>query len=571
MSWLNGNRMRLVVVEVVAAIVLGGGQTRADVIWKRKADMPTTRYEHSTSVVNGKIYAFGGDGALTRVDEYDPVTDTWTRKADMPTARYACPTCVVNEKIYVVGGGGGPSKDAIAAVEVYDPATDTWAEQTEVPTPRGNPVLGVVDGVIYVIGSKNGPGSEWGDRGNIVEAYDLSTDTWARKADMPTSRWNHTGCVVNGKIYVIGGNTNSGALSTVEQYDPVTDTWTRKTPMRTTRTLLTSGVVGGKIYAIGGWQGNVDLSSVEVYDPTTDTWTKAIDIPSPTEGLSASVVDGVIYVMGGWSIPAGGEDGADTSAVYASEPIVDFNGDGIVDAADMCIMVDHWGTDYSLCDIGPTPFGDGIVDVEDLKVFADHLFEEVDDPTLIAHWPFDEAQGDIAYNSSGENDGTLIGSPAWQPEGGMVAGALQLDGVDDYVVIDETPKPDMGAYSVLAWIQGGAPGQVVLSQMGKANWLSTDPSRGTLMTELTSGGLNSCSLGSEAVITDRNWHRIAFVWDGSYRRLYVDGVVVAEDAQDNLDISVNGLYFGTGKDMEPGTFFSGLIDDIRIYNRVVTP
>ena len=58
-------------------------------------------------------------------------------------------------------------------------------------------------------------------------------------------------------------------------------------------------------------------------------------------------------------------------------PIVDLNGDGIVDADDICIMVDHWGTDYSLCDIGPTPLGDGVVDVEDLKVLAEHLFEEV--------------------------------------------------------------------------------------------------------------------------------------------------------------------------------------------------
>ena len=57
-------------------------------------------------------------------------------------------------------------------------------------------------------------------------------------------------------------------------------------------------------------------------------------------------------------------------------PIVDLNGDGIVDSADMVIMVDHWGTDNSLCDIGPMPWGDGIVDVEDLKVLAEHLFEE---------------------------------------------------------------------------------------------------------------------------------------------------------------------------------------------------
>jgi len=57
-------------------------------------------------------------------------------------------------------------------------------------------------------------------------------------------------------------------------------------------------------------------------------------------------------------------------------PIVDLNGDGIVDAADMCIVVDNWGTDNRLCDIGPMPWGDGVVDVEDLIVLAEYLFEE---------------------------------------------------------------------------------------------------------------------------------------------------------------------------------------------------
>ena len=58
-------------------------------------------------------------------------------------------------------------------------------------------------------------------------------------------------------------------------------------------------------------------------------------------------------------------------------PITDFNGDRIVDAEDMCIMVDHWGEDYPLCDIGPMPWGDGVVDVEDLVVLAEHLFEKL--------------------------------------------------------------------------------------------------------------------------------------------------------------------------------------------------
>jgi hypothetical protein len=59
------------------------------------------------------------------------------------------------------------------------------------------------------------------------------------------------------------------------------------------------------------------------------------------------------------------------------DPVVDLNGDGIVDASDMCIMVDHWGTDNSRCDIGPMPWGDGMVDVQDLIVLAEHLFEEI--------------------------------------------------------------------------------------------------------------------------------------------------------------------------------------------------
>jgi len=253
------------------------------------------------------------------------------------------------------------------------------------------------------------------------------------------------------------------------------------------------------------------------------------------------------------------------------EPIIDLNGNGIIDAADMCIIVDYWGTDKPLCDIGPMPWGDSIVDVEDLEVLAEHLFEEVNDPTLLTHWALDETEGMLVSDSVGDNDGYAVGDPVWQPDGGQVDGAIQLDGVDDYVITATAPNPEEGALSILAWIKGGAPGQVILSQMNGANWLCTDPSAGSLMTELTIPGRNGCSLQSQAVITDDNWHRIGFVWDGLYRALYVDGVVVAEDEQDNLWISSNGLQIGTGGLMQPGTFFSGLIDDIRIYNRVIRP
>ena len=579
MKRLNSDRLKLMLVGFVAGIVFGGGRAKADFTWARKADMPVKNMQPSTNVVGSKIYVIGGWHAigelnpqwkaLTRVDVYDPTTDTWTRKADMPTGRGHTNACVVDGKICVIGGDSGPGDSPIPTVEVYDLVTDSWTQKDDMPTRRRWFSTCVVDGIIYVIGGNPGSG---GTHLKTVEAYDTTTDTWTTKADMFTGRSFLSTCVVDGLIYAIGGG--APGTSAVEVYDPSTDTWTKKADMPTARYGLDTVVVNGKIYAIGGWYfslGGPIYSTVEVYDLATDTWTKGVDISVTTAMHSTSVVEGKIYVFGGATATHDNNNWILTSAVYVNEPIVDFNGDGIVDAADMCILVDHWGEEYSLCDISPMPWGDGVVDVEDLKVLAGHLFEEVDDPTLIAHWPLDEAEGMVVADGAGGNDGYALGDPVWLPEGGQFNGALQLDGVDDYVVTGTAPTAETGAYSVLAWMKGGAPGQVVLSQLGKANWLCADPSEGALMTELTVAGRDSCSLGSQTCITNGNLHRIGFVWDGSYRRLYVDGVIVAEDAQDNLDISSNGLYFGTGKTMEPGTFFSGLIDEIRIYNRPLSP
>ncbi len=252
-------------------------------------------------------------------------------------------------------------------------------------------------------------------------------------------------------------------------------------------------------------------------------------------------------------------------------PIVDFNGDGTIDAADMCVMVDHWGIDEALCDIGPMPWGDGIVDVEDLKILAEHLFEEVNDPTLVAHWPLDETEGMVVTDSAGDSNGYALGDPVWQADGGKVNGALEFDGIDDFISTTAPLNPADGSFSVFAWLKGGAPGQAIISEPAGVDWLSLDSLTGHVMTELTTSGRDATPLKSQAAITDGNWHRIGFVWDGLYRTLYVDDAAVAEDTHDGLQNSGNGLYIGCGEPVKPGTFFSGLIDDVRIYNRVVKP
>ncbi len=91
------------------------------------------------------------------------------------------------------------------------------------------------------------------------------------------------------------------------------------------------------------------------------------------------------------------------------------------------------------------------------------------------------------------------------------------------------------------------------------------------MTELGVYGRFVGPLLSQTTVTDGNWHNVGFAWDGSYRILYVDGVEVARDTQTGLGSSEGGLYIGAGKDMALGTYWSGLIDEVRIYDRPVRP
>jgi hypothetical protein len=285
--------------------------------------------------------------------------------------------------------------------------------------------------------------------------------------------------------------------------------------------------IGDKIYAIGGSAPGI-LSTVEEYDT-------GFGIPSP-----------------------------------------DFNGDGIVDSIDMCMMIDYWGTDEQAYDIAPPPFGDGIVDVQDLIVLAEHLFE---DYRLVAHWTLDEIEGIVAKDSTGYNDAYIIGDPLWQPAEGKKDGALQLDGIDDYVFSMSVLNPAVGPFSVFAWIKGGAPGQVIISQMDSTGtgetWLGMDAVSGCLMTGLVPAPVGRFvvqPLSSQAIVADGLWHHVGFVWDGFYRILYVDGTEVATDAAAlaPLNFSNGGLYIGTSKTLDEKSFFSGMIDEVRIYDVALT-
>jgi N-acetylneuraminic acid mutarotase len=183
----------------------------------------------------------------------------------------------VNGKIYVFGGSNNDDSTDSKALE-YDPKTDTWTKKADMPTSRFLAAAGVVNGKIYVIGG----GEEWNDQWDwpvfsAVEEYDPAMDTWTKKTDMPTARDGLSASVLDGKIYAIGGvpdpvgpKKREGYTSVVEEYDPETDMWRRAADMTVTRRYLSTATLNGRIYATGGTSEGIYLSTVEVY--TLEDW-----------------------------------------------------------------------------------------------------------------------------------------------------------------------------------------------------------------------------------------------------------------------------------------------------------
>ena len=557
---------------LVLALGLAAVSLATEDTWTQKTDMPTVRRNLWTAALNGKIYAVGGNpgssGGLRTLEVYDPATDTWEAKASMSRARGGLSVSEAMGKIYAIGGMTGPSS-SFTTVEEYDPTTDTWTTKAPMPTGRFGLSTSAVNGKVYAIGGQ----ASWPNVNSRVEEYDPVTDTWTRKADMPTARAHLSTSVINGKIYAIGGGTVYPSVTArVEEYDPVTDTWIIKADMPTARTMLATCVSNGKIYAIGGVAngGDPPISSLEEYDPVTDTWTTKADMPVARSFLAASAVNGIIYAIGGttgafpWPLVA---------TVEAYDPGFrppDFNHDYRIDIKDLILLIEHWGTGEPSVDIASPDFlfGDGVVDAADLEVFMDYWGQEVDDPRLMALWRLDETDGDVAYDSAVVNDAVVMGDALWKPEGGQVGGALQLDGIDDYLTAPFILNPVKQAFSAYAWIKGGQPGQTIISQQGAFGaWLSAG-SAGALSTGLT---FPLPPVTSDVVITDDQWHHIGLVSDGSGTSLYVDDIEVTRSAASPILPANGDLQIGVGKNLEPGSFWSGLIDDVRIYDRVVEP
>jgi hypothetical protein len=183
------------------------------------------------------------------------------------------------------------------------------------------------------------------------------------------------------------------------------------------------------------------------------------------------------------------------------------------------------------------------------------------------YWQFDEGSGTTTKDSSGNgHPGTFQGGVTWVR--GRFGSAVHINGTDGVVVVSSgTSLNPTAAISITAWInvdswEGGNRRIVqkgdndnqyrLLEEGGVLKFDLFGVTNGTLTTDLPSTGV---------------WHQVAATYDGTVMKIYIDGVVVAQQAASGaLATTSNSLYIGSkGVGGTLGNHFLGSIDDVRVY------
>lgn len=195
---------------------------------------------------------------------------------------------------------------------------------------------------------------------------------------------------------------------------------------------------------------------------------------------------------------------------------------------------------------------------------------------LVGHWKLDESSGTTASDNAGGNDGTLISmNPGSDWVTGKVDGALDFDGSNDYVDCGNGVSLSLTGTSitVIAWVRWDSNDSwsAIAMKTSSGSWTNGyglyAHSNGTVNFYVTRWNQNRASASFAA---DGAWHHVAGTYDGSSVRIWVDGVEGTPDAYTgNITDAADSFEIGRGASNSYN--FNGSIDDVRVYNRALTP
>jgi fibronectin type 3 domain-containing protein len=191
---------------------------------------------------------------------------------------------------------------------------------------------------------------------------------------------------------------------------------------------------------------------------------------------------------------------------------------------------------------------------------------------LVAAYGFEQTSGTSVTDSSGKSStGTLSGA-TWAT-GGRFGRALSFDGVNDVVTVPDSNALDLSPGMTLeAWVKPTTvndwrtvllkerPGQLVYA-------LYATGDNGRPLTEVAAGSQRDAR--GTAALPVGVWTHLAATYDASTLRLYVNGTQVASTAISGaLQNSAGALKIGGNAIW--GEYFSGLIDEVRVYERALS-
>lgn len=258
--------------------------------WATYAPMPTAKWGLGVVGHNGLLYATTGNGVFAH-EAYNPLTNTWTSLAPIPVAVAYPAMAAYGGKVYVIGGTVVSTWQNI--VQIYDIATNTWSTGANTLTTRMGGTAVAYNGRIYLATGWNGALM------NSLEIYDIVSNTWTSGANAPTARYQTRSALIGGRMYIIGGYT-SNYIGLNESYDIATNTWATHAPMPTARYLHAAGSDGVQMYVGAGYSGAAS-GAFQSYNPVSNSWTLLPNVPTPRYRVDGAYLNGCFYVAGGFN------------------------------------------------------------------------------------------------------------------------------------------------------------------------------------------------------------------------------------------------------------------------------
>jgi len=215
----------------------------------------------------------------------------------------------------------------------------------------------------------------------------------------------------------------------------------------------------------------------------------------------------------------------------------------------------------------------GVVVLFATGILTNQSFAKIDTKTIVGMWLFDEGDGDTAEDLSGNgNDGTLEGCK-WVD--GKFGKALEFNGASDYVDTGDDPITDPGGTKILsisAWIKRASDASKMMIAIRRS------PGGYVLGVGILGAGANQAKMTKYGVVdiylgefpADTDWHHIVGVWHDKGQIFYVDGDVSGESADTAAFSAAAAGKLLIGGDTGDQGFAEGIIDDVAVFNVVLS-